>query len=238
MDRSMIDAASGGALMDKTPAAARQLISNMASNTQQFRIRGASQPRMVNEIGAMDNLLANRVDVIGEATCCWTTPTKHSSQIWKAATLARAESRAICSSTIRTCPKCISRTNRLSTTNYAISSATIPTTTIENGSSRQFTISRGPNEAISNKQSKVSTNHDLQQYAVSAKYDCHHPRPQDADRTLAGSSNLPSHTISNLRGNASAVTLRSGKTLPQPTPQKLPRLADADSEPDANSQMP
>ncbi|RDY04774.1 hypothetical protein CR513_11473, partial [Mucuna pruriens] len=32
MDRSMIDAASGGALMDKTPPAARHLISNMASN--------------------------------------------------------------------------------------------------------------------------------------------------------------------------------------------------------------
>ncbi|RDX72187.1 hypothetical protein CR513_48363, partial [Mucuna pruriens] len=34
MDRSMIDAASGGSLIDKTPVAARQLISNMASNTQ------------------------------------------------------------------------------------------------------------------------------------------------------------------------------------------------------------
>ncbi|RDX89981.1 hypothetical protein CR513_28205, partial [Mucuna pruriens] len=34
MDRSMIDVASGGALMDKTPAATRHLISNMASNTQ------------------------------------------------------------------------------------------------------------------------------------------------------------------------------------------------------------
>ncbi|RDY08412.1 hypothetical protein CR513_07357, partial [Mucuna pruriens] len=33
MDRSMIDAASGGALMDKTPVVARHLISNMASNT-------------------------------------------------------------------------------------------------------------------------------------------------------------------------------------------------------------
>ncbi|RDX85418.1 hypothetical protein CR513_33398, partial [Mucuna pruriens] len=56
MDRSMIDAASGGALMDKTPTTERHLISNMASNTQQFGIRGASQPRMVNEIGAVDNL--------------------------------------------------------------------------------------------------------------------------------------------------------------------------------------
>ncbi|RDY13916.1 hypothetical protein CR513_01096, partial [Mucuna pruriens] len=45
MDRSMIDAASGGALMDKTPAAARHLISNMASNTQQFGIRGPNQSR-------------------------------------------------------------------------------------------------------------------------------------------------------------------------------------------------
>ncbi|XP_019172468.1 PREDICTED: uncharacterized protein LOC109167852, partial [Ipomoea nil] len=35
-DRSMIDAASGGALVDKTPDAARTLIANMAANSQQF----------------------------------------------------------------------------------------------------------------------------------------------------------------------------------------------------------
>ena len=34
MGRSMIDAASGGALGNSTPAAARQLIENMASNSQ------------------------------------------------------------------------------------------------------------------------------------------------------------------------------------------------------------
>ncbi|RDX73602.1 hypothetical protein CR513_46765, partial [Mucuna pruriens] len=55
MDRSMIDAASGGALMDKTPAATRHLISNMASNTQQFGIRGSNQSRMLNEIGVASN---------------------------------------------------------------------------------------------------------------------------------------------------------------------------------------
>ncbi|RDX81452.1 hypothetical protein CR513_37871, partial [Mucuna pruriens] len=43
MDQSMIDAVSGRALMDKTPTVVRHLISNMASNTQQFGIRGASQ---------------------------------------------------------------------------------------------------------------------------------------------------------------------------------------------------
>ncbi|RDY09860.1 hypothetical protein CR513_05720, partial [Mucuna pruriens] len=56
MDQSMIDAASRGALMDKMSEVARQLISNMASNTQQFGIRGANQSRMMNEISAVDNL--------------------------------------------------------------------------------------------------------------------------------------------------------------------------------------
>ncbi|RDX92984.1 hypothetical protein CR513_24808, partial [Mucuna pruriens] len=55
MDKSIIDAASGGALMDKMPAATRHLISNMASNTQQFGIRGPNQSQMVNEIGAASN---------------------------------------------------------------------------------------------------------------------------------------------------------------------------------------
>ncbi|RDX82097.1 hypothetical protein CR513_37155, partial [Mucuna pruriens] len=55
MDISIIDTASGGTLMDKTPPIARHLISNMASNTQQFGIRGPSQSRMVNEIGATSN---------------------------------------------------------------------------------------------------------------------------------------------------------------------------------------
>ncbi|RDX99342.1 hypothetical protein CR513_17619, partial [Mucuna pruriens] len=55
MDKSMIDAANEGALIDKTPPAARHLISNMASNTQQFGIRGPNQSRMVNEIGAVSN---------------------------------------------------------------------------------------------------------------------------------------------------------------------------------------
>ncbi|RDY03788.1 hypothetical protein CR513_12576, partial [Mucuna pruriens] len=54
----------------------------------------------------------------------------------------------------------------------------------------------------------------------------------------AESNNLPSQTITNLRGNMSAITLRSGKALPQPTPQQLPRSADADFESDADSQVP
>ena len=48
----MIDAASGGALVDKTPEAARLLISNMAANSQQFSMRHdpPPQPKKVNEV--------------------------------------------------------------------------------------------------------------------------------------------------------------------------------------------
>ncbi|XP_062080741.1 uncharacterized protein LOC133785529 [Humulus lupulus] len=49
LDRSMIDAASGGALVDKTPAAARSLISNSAANSQQFRVRQEVYVKGLNE---------------------------------------------------------------------------------------------------------------------------------------------------------------------------------------------
>ncbi|RDX84805.1 hypothetical protein CR513_34087, partial [Mucuna pruriens] len=56
MDRNMIDIASDGALMDKTPIAVRHLILNMASNTQQFRTKGAVTSRVANEVGTIDKL--------------------------------------------------------------------------------------------------------------------------------------------------------------------------------------
>ncbi|XP_057505523.1 uncharacterized protein LOC130788837 [Actinidia eriantha] len=49
-DRSMIDAASGGALVDKTPEAARNLIANMAANSQQFGTRLDPPSKHVNEV--------------------------------------------------------------------------------------------------------------------------------------------------------------------------------------------
>ena len=52
MERSMIDAASGWALVDKTPEAARNLIANMAANFQQFITRNdpPPPPKSVNEV--------------------------------------------------------------------------------------------------------------------------------------------------------------------------------------------
>ena len=54
MDRSMIDAASGGALVDKTPEAARTLIANMAANSQQYGTRTNHAPVRVSEVSTCD----------------------------------------------------------------------------------------------------------------------------------------------------------------------------------------
>ncbi|XP_042460351.1 uncharacterized protein LOC122043846 [Zingiber officinale] len=54
MDRSMIDVAAGGALVNKTPEQARELISNMAENSQQFGSR-ALTTRGVGEVQMFSN---------------------------------------------------------------------------------------------------------------------------------------------------------------------------------------
>jgi len=59
-DRSIIDAACGGALVDKTPETAHQLISNMAANSKQFGMRGDFTNKRVNEVSISN--LENKVN--------------------------------------------------------------------------------------------------------------------------------------------------------------------------------
>ena len=60
-NRSMIDAASGAVLVDKTPMEGRTLIANMATNSQQFRDRHETPIRRVNEVGinSISNTISN-----------------------------------------------------------------------------------------------------------------------------------------------------------------------------------
>ncbi|KAF1888546.1 hypothetical protein Lal_00011319 [Lupinus albus] len=67
MDRSIIDAASGGALGDMTPFKARCLIEKMASNSQQFNARSgdAIVVRGVHDVGtnaARQDKLETKID--------------------------------------------------------------------------------------------------------------------------------------------------------------------------------
>jgi len=67
MDRNMIDAASGGALGNITPAVVKQLIENMASNSQQFGERSdAIVVRGVHDVGATQytKKLESKIDVL------------------------------------------------------------------------------------------------------------------------------------------------------------------------------
>ncbi|KAL2232428.1 UNVERIFIED_CONTAM: hypothetical protein Sindi_1422800 [Sesamum indicum] len=64
MDRKLIDAASGGALFDKTPTEAHKLISTMASNTQQFGVRHDDPPRKSNEVSNLEERLNQPTTVV------------------------------------------------------------------------------------------------------------------------------------------------------------------------------
>nr|KYP33181.1 hypothetical protein KK1_045989 [Cajanus cajan] len=69
MDKSMIDAASGGALGDMTPASARGMIEKTASNSQQFNMRSdAIVVRGVHDVVASDSTehkkLESKIDAL------------------------------------------------------------------------------------------------------------------------------------------------------------------------------
>ncbi|XP_068662874.1 uncharacterized protein [Aristolochia californica] len=62
-DRSMIDAATGGALVDKTPEAARNLIANMAANSQKFGTRLDLPSKNVNEACGICSIVRHPTDM-------------------------------------------------------------------------------------------------------------------------------------------------------------------------------
>jgi len=62
----MIDAASGGALVDKTPTHARQLIENMASNHQQFTTRSNSITLLKETHGLEASYVADHKKIEGK----------------------------------------------------------------------------------------------------------------------------------------------------------------------------
>ncbi|KAG8474190.1 hypothetical protein CXB51_033811 [Gossypium anomalum] len=59
MEMNMVDPASGGALVNMTPQQARDLISTMAANTQQFRAN-PEPPRRVHQLS--NSTLEDKVD--------------------------------------------------------------------------------------------------------------------------------------------------------------------------------
>jgi hypothetical protein len=66
-DHSIIDAARGGALVDKTPEAAHQLILNMATNSKQFGTSTDFPSKRVNEVSISN--IENKVNDLTSLVC-------------------------------------------------------------------------------------------------------------------------------------------------------------------------
>ncbi|RDY00913.1 hypothetical protein CR513_15826, partial [Mucuna pruriens] len=240
MDRSLINAASGGALMDKTAIAARHLISNMASNTQQLGIRGASQPRVVNEIGAVDNLrLENQLTeltslvrqlvvrqhqpIIAARICGVCTSVEHPTNM--CATLQKTELdhpksvgaigvwEAIISTRVELRAIC-----GLAIQTYPKCTSRSNRLSTTDSAIPDTTVLALAASNLELHQTMNSNNMQFQQNMNATIQDLKMQIEQLANTVShlqsTGFGNLPSQTISNPRLNASAVTLRSGKELP------------------------
>ncbi|RDX82922.1 hypothetical protein CR513_36231, partial [Mucuna pruriens] len=267
MDKSMIDTVSGGALMDKTQPAARHLISNMASNTQQFGIRGPSQPRMVNEIGAASNqrlenqlteltslvrqLAVGQQPAMAAKVCGICTSVEHPTDMCP--TLQETESDQT-ENSYQNRPFDSQQHGRQpfrpgpnqgpyaaqqfgSTPNtyqrqagYQQPTPQYQAPPFQQQQQQQRVPTQGNSPSLEElmnnlefQQSVSSSNMQFQQNMTTTVKDLKMQIGQLANTVSqlqsAGSSNLPSQPIPNPRGNASVVTLRSGKELPQPTLQ-------------------
>nr|XP_028949320.1 uncharacterized protein LOC103415785 [Malus domestica] len=67
-DRVMLDAASGGAFMDKTPTNAKALLKNIAGNTRQFGGRDELPLKKVNEVMVAPKQVCGVCSMMGHAT--------------------------------------------------------------------------------------------------------------------------------------------------------------------------
>ncbi|RDX85933.1 hypothetical protein CR513_32802, partial [Mucuna pruriens] len=243
MDRSMIDAASGGALMDKTPVAARHLISNMAR---------PNPSRMVNEIGAASNQrLENQLteltslvrqlaisqqqpamaakicgictfvehprNRVGPTKACWSrrrisireatisNSTIRQPAIWKTTISAKPTTRTICSSESQICAEYASRSNWFP---------------IADNLEFQQSVS---SSIIQFQQNMTATIQDL-------KMQIGQLANTVSQLQSVSSSNLPSLTIPNPRGNASATPKSAGVDSEA--------IADSQSHPEIVAPLP
>ncbi|RDY09473.1 hypothetical protein CR513_06156, partial [Mucuna pruriens] len=276
MDKSMIDAASGGALMDKTPVVARHLISNMASNTPSrlvSKIGVASNQRLENQLTELTSL-GQHQPALPAKLCGMCTSMEHPTDMCP--TLQETDVGAIGGYQYgkesyqsrpldnwqhgrqpfqpgpNQGPYAAQQFGSTPNVHHRQAGYQQPTPPYQTPPFQQQQQQRLPPQdnspsledlmkqlAASNlefQQFVSSSNKQFQQNMTATIQDLKTQIGQLANTMsqlqLVGSSNLPSQTILNLRGNASAVTLKSGKELSQPA-QQLSRSAEADSESNA-----
>ncbi|XP_029126180.1 uncharacterized protein LOC109793415 [Cajanus cajan] len=212
MERSMIDAASGGSLGDMTPVEARHLIEKMASNSQQFSARNdAIVLRGINVVVAdssssVDRKLEGKLDTLVSLVTQLSMNQKSSSS---SASMAR-----------RPPPLApVAQPAQPSTSFEPSLEELVRQMTIQNMQFQQET--RAPIQSLKNQMGQMATQLNQEQSQNSYK--------------------LPSQTVQNPK-NVSAITLRSGKQIdipiavpPPPStsaPVLIPILASAPEQND------
>ncbi|XP_045795991.1 uncharacterized protein LOC123890420 [Trifolium pratense] len=244
MDRNILDAASGGALVDKTPAAAKALIENMSLNSQQFTTRNNSAS--VNEIQSSSSsikALETKFDArIDELT-----------SLVKKLAVSKAQPAKVCGICTSsghptdTCP--ILQDETITELPQAYAAAAL------------YNQNRYNNPDLStNKYHPSWRNHQNLQYgnqsqaaapaappATSSLEDLVKQLAQRTDASIQnlttqmgqmasaigqlqaqGSGNLPAQTVPNPNVNVSAITLRSGR-VSEPAPEKKKKKTVASS---------
>ncbi|XP_045820253.1 uncharacterized protein LOC123913526 [Trifolium pratense] len=257
MDRNILDAASGGALVDKTPAAAKALIENMSLNSQQFTTRDNSV-QSVNQMQVSSNkALETRLDDL-------TTLVKQLALVKPQTTTLCG----ICTSPEHptdTCPilrdesitelpqayaanlynqNRYNNTPDLSTNKYHPSWRNHPNLRYGNPQTSQ---QQNPPQAVASTPSGPSLEDLVKQMSVNNLQ--FQQRTDASIQTLTtqmgqmanaigqlqaqGSGNLPAQSVPNPNGNVSAITLRSGRvTEPAPAPEKRKKTIATSSVPE------
>ncbi|KAG8493404.1 hypothetical protein CXB51_010808 [Gossypium anomalum] len=191
MEMNMVDAASGGALVNMTPQQARNLISTMAANSQQFRAN-PEPPRRVHQLS--NSTLEDKVDRIANIL--------NSLVVEKAKT---ARVCGICATPEHTTDACPS----LNDDTMAHLDA-VPQQLQDSGNSLETLVDKLAANVIDFQQETLNfqkeTKASIRELTTSIE-------------KLSSQRKLPSQTELNLRQNANTVTLRSGKVL-EPIPGK------------------
>ncbi|XP_027157577.1 uncharacterized protein LOC113759208 [Coffea eugenioides] len=237
-DRRIIDAASGGSLVNKTPTEARNLISSMAANAQQFGDRQDNTTRRVNEVS--NSSIEQRLDCL-------------TSLVEKLAIgqMQQLKTCGICYGSSHPTDMCPTLQDDSTEQANAVGFPGPP--------QRRY-------DPYANTYNPGWRDHPNFNYAVRPPGFSHQsqyqPRPQLSQQQPAPKSvhnlenqmsqlastvnrlesqlsgKLPSQTIVNPKQNASAITLRSGKELPEPSKKISEQAIEEELEKEGNVSQP
>ncbi|XP_038975772.1 uncharacterized protein LOC120106796 [Phoenix dactylifera] len=205
-ERSMIDGASGGALVDKTPKTARNLITNMAANSQQFGTRLDPPSKHVNEvnISSLEQQIASLTSLVRQMAV---------------GNMQTEKACGICSVVGHPTDMC--PTLQEEPTEQVNAAGGFPGQPQRKYDPYSSTYNPGwrdhPNLSYRNPQETKQFQHEARASIQSLDNQMGQMATAISRLEAQSSEKLPSQTVVNPRENASAIILRSGKEVEIPT---------------------